>query len=535
MSAELSNSGSRKTMLLLGLYALAVLILAAVLQTGPGYMDAEYYYSGGLQLVQGKGFNEPFLWNYLDQPAGLPHPSFTYWMPLASIIAFVGMKLAGASTFLAARWPFILLASLIPGLTYSLSIKIGARPATAKLAGWLAVFPGFYLVFTSLTETFVLYMLGGTLFFLLVSIEDQPWNMPGRWLRYGLLGLVAGWMHAARADGLMWLGMAGLVWLVETLGAWRTRKAKIWQVAVDLFLLILGYSLVMGPWYARNLSLYGTPFSPGGARTLWLTDYDQTYRLQVETLTVQNWLAAGFPAILKVRWDALVLNLKNMLAVQGSVFLLPFMLFGIWEKRKATVIRFGVLGWLITLFAMTVVFPFSGSRGGFLHSGVAFQPFLWACAALGFEKTIEWSAAKRGWSRKGAWRAFAGGAVVLSALFTFGIFGMRVLAQDWDASQRAYQAVAVELDALDISEEDVFLVNNPPGFYLATGRPSIVIPDGDEENVLAAAQRYAADYLLLDANNPKLDPLFQAENCVTGFDLLVDIETMKLYKIELQP
>ena len=63
--------------------ALVVLMLATALQPAPGYMDAEYYYAGGLQLAAGRGFTQPFLWNYLDQPEGLPHPAFTYWMPAA--------------------------------------------------------------------------------------------------------------------------------------------------------------------------------------------------------------------------------------------------------------------------------------------------------------------------------------------------------------------------------------------------------------------------------------------------------------------
>ena len=60
-------------------------------QSMPGYMDADYYFVGGMQLAEGKGFTEPYLWNYLDDPSGLPHPSHTYWMPLASIVSAIGM------------------------------------------------------------------------------------------------------------------------------------------------------------------------------------------------------------------------------------------------------------------------------------------------------------------------------------------------------------------------------------------------------------------------------------------------------------
>ena len=47
---------------------LAMAIGIASLQSLPGYLDSDYYFAGGLQLVEGKGFTEPYLWNYLDDP-----------------------------------------------------------------------------------------------------------------------------------------------------------------------------------------------------------------------------------------------------------------------------------------------------------------------------------------------------------------------------------------------------------------------------------------------------------------------------------
>lgn len=540
MNADASKPAIGNPLFQLTLAALVVLILAVVFQTVPGYMDAEYYYTGGLQLSQGKGFNEPFLWNYLDQPTGLPHPSHTYWMPLASILAYLGMKLSGAGTFLAARWLFVLLAAFIPGLTYRLGLILGARPKSALLAGWLAVFPGFYLVFTTLTETFVLYMLGGTLFLIILSMKHERWQtrLPG--LRYGLLGLLAGWMHGSRADGLLWLGLAGLVWLVETLRDARTHPGTWKQALSGAVLMGVGYAVFMGAWYARNLSFSGTLFSPGGSRTLWLVDYDQTYTFQASSLTFQNWLSAGLGAVLKARWDALVLNLKNMLAVQGSVFLLPFILIGVWKNRKNRIVRWGILGWLLTLFVMTVIFPFSGSRGGFLHSGAAFQPLWWANAAMGLETAIDAGASRRGWRRKTAWRVFCGGTVALAAALTLGVFWVRVVQPEsgepiWSASDRAYRTVGNELNDLGIGPSELCMVNNPPGFYLATGRSSIVIPDGGKEDLFAAAGKFGAKILILDFNNPKLDDLYQLKTADVDFQYLTTVGSMKIYRISTQP
>ena len=64
--------------LLLFILGFGVVIALAALQTTPGYMDSDYYYAGGLQLARGEGFWEKFIWNFLDDPGELPHPSHGY-------------------------------------------------------------------------------------------------------------------------------------------------------------------------------------------------------------------------------------------------------------------------------------------------------------------------------------------------------------------------------------------------------------------------------------------------------------------------
>jgi hypothetical protein len=66
-------------------------LLPLFLETVPGYMDAEYYFAGARRIFEGQGSTEMILWNYLDDPQGLPHPAHTYWMPLTSYVAALGM------------------------------------------------------------------------------------------------------------------------------------------------------------------------------------------------------------------------------------------------------------------------------------------------------------------------------------------------------------------------------------------------------------------------------------------------------------
>jgi hypothetical protein len=189
--------------LLLALLGLVAASLVAVFQPSPGYMDADYYYSGGLQLAAGHGFTEPYLWNYLDDPSGLPHSSNSYWMPLASLLVAAGMILMRSASWISARTGFLLVAALIPPVAAALAWSFSSRRDLALTSGLLAVFPAFYLPFLPVTDTFGLHMLFGGLFFLVLSRISSALNPL-------FLGLIAGLMHLARADGLLWLLVAFL-------------------------------------------------------------------------------------------------------------------------------------------------------------------------------------------------------------------------------------------------------------------------------------------------------------------------------------
>jgi hypothetical protein len=198
--------------LLLYLYSLLVLLAVSVFQSQPGYMDAEYYYANGLRLAQSKGFSEPFLWNYLDEPQGLPHPAFTYWMPLSSLLAAVGMELSGWMNFGGAKLGFLVLAACISPLTARLAYSFTEQRWAAWLAGFLAVFPGYYLAFLGTTDTFAIAMLLGLLWLWVAhrTLSDVPRDR-SLLINALALGLVAGLMHLTRADRLVWLVMGWIV------------------------------------------------------------------------------------------------------------------------------------------------------------------------------------------------------------------------------------------------------------------------------------------------------------------------------------
>ena len=321
IKSEILATLNRTFAIILFILGASLAALAALGQAVPGYMDAEYYYSGALRLANGDGFTEPYLWNYLDNPVGLPHPSHLYWMPLASILAAAGIKVFGSTSFWAARLPFILLYGLLPVISAQLSLNFLKDKRYAWVAGLLAVFSGVYLVYASIPETFVLYLVLGGLVWLIIFQDDwEAASYKTLAVRAGLLGIVVGLMHLSRADGIVWVagGIFWLIWVGTT--AKNNNKLRVAIICVSIFLL--AYAVVMGAWYARNLNLFGTLMPAGNSRTLWITNYDQTFSFPADALTFASWQAAGLKVHLLARWDALVMNLKNLVAIQGLVILI---------------------------------------------------------------------------------------------------------------------------------------------------------------------------------------------------------------------
>src|SRR3989304_1472536 len=155
---------NKRDLLVVLFIALGVRIALAWPQAQPGYMDAYYYTVGAQQLASGRGFTEPFIWNYLDDPYGLPRPSHQYWMPLPSILAAISMLIGGVN-FRAAQLPFVLLSALLPVIAYGVAWQSSTRFARrhAWAAALLAIFSGFFVPFWSLPETFAPFAVFGSL------------------------------------------------------------------------------------------------------------------------------------------------------------------------------------------------------------------------------------------------------------------------------------------------------------------------------------------------------------------------------------
>ena len=524
-----------RTYFIIFIIGLLVRVAVALLQKSPGFMDAEYYFIGGRHLAQGDGFTEYILWNYLDDPTGIPHPSHGYWMPLTSILASIGMVIAQNQSFAVAQTVFILIGSFFPPLTAYLCYQLTQNRGSAILAGGLAILPAFYLPFMTTSDTFGIYAVLGALFFILLSAPIAS----KRLLTPFLLGVIAGLMHLSRADGIMWLGFAiisVLFYLAPLNQQERTRLRAIFEGCI---LIIGGYLAIMGPWFIRNMQVFGSPMAPGGSRSLWIIEYNELFIFPASQLTMERWWAAGLETILQTRIWALKINLQRSIAEQGMIFLTPLILIGLWQYRRDFRIKLGAFVWFCTLVVMTFVFPYQGARGGFFHSSAALLPLLWVTATIGLNAALEWASRARGWNIKEAGIVFSVATILIAGLLTgfvllSNVFGGNADQPQWEENRITYQHLEQTILKLGAHPEDIVLTTNPPGYFAHTNRSAIAIPDGNIKTLLDVAEKYQGKFLVLEKDHPEgLDDLYDnPEMHPSGLQYLTTVEDTHIFIIE---
>lgn len=512
-----------------------LLFLITFIQKTPGYMDAEYYSVTGKLIASGNGLREPFIWNYLDDPTGLPNHAFTYWMPLPALIAAAGFLVFGLNNFLSGRVFFILLSGMLPIITSIIAYRMTRKRADGLLAGFLAIFSGFYIVFLSIPESLLIYMIcGGSIYLLIDRLEND--NIDGKHLLFASIisGAMTGLMHLSRADGLIWV--IGLLIYLLIFGIRKKKKSSLFIGFTMLFLF--GYLAVMGFWYFRNISAFGSLFPPGNSKTLWITSYNQMFSYPSSLIKITNWLDQSPLTHLKVYLNSFLTNAKNLFAVEGLVFLLPFMIIGLLKNFKKPVFIFLLSLFVINSFAMTFVFPFAGMRGGFIHSTAAFQLLFWALVPVGLTATLNWAGKRRGWKIEKSTKMFYPAVIVLALLVTAIIFVTRVFSLDlktniWDRTETQMAKVEKKLVEFGAASSDVVIMNDPPGYYWVTGRPAVAQPDGDEDTIVKLSEQYHVKYLILDKDHAAgFDEIFTNASDTARLKLLFVIEgNIQIYEI----
>jgi hypothetical protein len=451
--------GCPQARLYAGLYALALLVRLALAWpvAGPSYFDAAYYQNAAESLIAGHGLIDQVIWNYLDDPAGLPRPSHLYWPPLNTWLAALGLLLNG---WRGVQAVFIALSALLVPLAACLAWSLWRRRDYAIAAGLLVLFSGHYAGYWGSAPDsfgpFALIIAGAIL------AAVRGWWLPA--------GLCTGLAALTRADGLL------IALVLGATALWQ----RNWRGAVAVS---IGCLLVLAPWWVRNWLVAGTPFPGGGLKTLWLRDYEELFYLGQE-LTVSRYLAWGVGPILVSKFQAAWYNLYVMLGPWP--YLAPLAVLGAWQGWHDRRLRLGFGYGLALWLALTLGFTFPAQHGSTFHSAGALVIWQAACVPAGVAAVMRWLA--RRWPRWDAARftrfflvRLTALAVVVS-LIQYGLIWLRVIRPEMTVAGWVnhgldhYVVVDRWLNATDVSPAKTVLVRDPPTFYHATGRRAVVLP-----------------------------------------------------------
>ena len=455
-------------------------------------------------LAEGYGLTQEVVWQYLDQPESLPVPSFTYWMPLPAFIAAIGYKVH--DSFRAAQVPFWLMASFLPWMSYAIAWHLRKTRWMARTAALFTAAGGYYAAYWNQPTTFVLFAwVGGGCLLALAWAHERK-----RWMYWLFAGVLAGLSHLSRADGMLLLGVAGIIWLYDVIAWWKRRsqvedeKGELFATLQSLmffgFIFVGGYLLVMGGWFWRTYQLIGSPMSAVGTQTIFLTTYNDLFSYG-RSFDLASYLDWGLTNILKSKAEAASLGFQTFIAVTG---LTVFVFFMVWSwiklgrsKRTGPFLR--PFTWYILLLysIMIFVFTFPGQRGSLLHSSAALWPWSMALAAIGIDYAIDWIADRRpAWQPEPAKRLFAAVFVILVFVVSFAVSSTQPLQTE--------QAAIYKQVADMIAPDSIVMTGDPPGVYYHTHLPAVAMPNEPPAMLPIIADQLGVTYLLLDSERPPI-------------------------------
>jgi hypothetical protein len=494
------------------LVALAARALTGWLFPDPAYPDATYYVGVARALAAGHGFNIDFIWNFVDvggrlpAAATLPIPSNAHWMPLASLIQAPFIAVLGTAPIVALI-PFMLVGATTAPLTWAIALEARLTRDQALAAGLMAAVPGAVTPFLGQPDNFALFMPLGALALWLCARA-----LGGDPRAFILGGLIVGLATLARNDGIL-LGIPfALGWLALRWRALRLRpgaaagagarsgsigSSSIRSPSIRSAIgFVVGFVTVMGPWYLRQLSVFGSlsPSATSG-RILWIADYNQLFSITGEP-TISSFLAQGLGSIAQSRLAGFLTAFEILAALPFLLFLVPFVLWAAWTRRRS--VHFGpwiVYGITLLLFS-GLLFAVHVPYGTFLHSAVAAVPHAYVLGVEGIGLAVAWVAQRRRhWEVPRATRNFT--AIAVAMLWLGGAAATLKAHDGWEADAEVRRAASAEL--VRVARPGDRLMSADPGAYRYYAALGGIVTPADPIDVAEQAMRaYDVAWLVLE-------------------------------------
>jgi 4-amino-4-deoxy-L-arabinose transferase-like glycosyltransferase len=503
----------------------------------PGFVDAYYYYQAAQNWHEGHGFVINTVWNYQitsfnppNPTFGYTHPAFDYWNPLSSWLIIGSFALFGVSPF-AASLPFMLCATLLPPLAFYAG-KLAFGEAQRRYSWVMAVatlFPGRYFLFWNAPDNFANFALLGLLCFITIHLGL---NKDDRWLV--LAGVFSGLAYLCRSDGVLFTAtlVLSFLWL-----RWRPQTGlQIWKPRWGMLgLALIAAISVVTPWLWRNLSEFGTLFSPNSSKVLWVRTYNELFSHSL-SLTPARYFEWGFGNIIMSKLNALEIG-ALILSAQGLFLLAPFFLLGIFLLTfKNRAYAPFLIHLTLLYFGMALVFTEISLHGTLFHAAGSLIPYQAGAALF----AIEWLARKYSVWRKrpNRFKFFANGIavplLVVSAVIT--LITSASGASNWDNDFNYAVEINDWFKANGISNYAI-IIGEPLSYYYATGNPAIALASDGVAANLEAACRFGANYLVLGVERySALDALYKDKSgaIAAGLKLqfIAEFKGSQIYRIE---
>lgn len=529
--ARARSHADRWLLLLIFLLAVGVRTAAASQLAAPAGFDAQYYFMVARNLAAGRGLVVDAIWQFLDQPRGLPHPAGGIWLPLTSLVQAVFLLLS--STYRAAQIPQVLSSSVLVVLACLYARQLTGRLLDGLVAAGLVLFGGGAVMATHVdVDCYATFALTAGLALYAMSLG---WSN-SRWLMAS--GLFIGLAALTRNDGLLLLLVFGLY----ALWMYRCGRSVSRQELVGA---ISAFVVVCAPWWVRNWLTFGriSPVPP--LYPALLREYAEFFTLEPH-FTWQHLLSAGWHPLAASRLRALVMNAVR-LAWTFQLWQVPFIALGVLaaarapargnreqavRDRRRSASLFPVLLYPVLLYlSMSLIYTFPGLQGGFSHSVSAWVPFGAALAAvgLGFGWQIVARFAKlERWQR--SLRVFQVGAVFIASLV--GVTIARAEINNNRRLARSNELIAAWVRS-NTDPDTVIITNNSMGISLFADRSTVAIPFEGLSSARQAAQRFGAELLIVWQERPQgLSREFVTELVLTPLPMLASWTDCQVYLFE---
>lgn len=471
------------------LVALTIRLVYALSIPIPVSADAAYYVMVAENLCQGRGFVSDYVWNYLaGVPSHLPVPSNEYWMPGQSLAISASFLLSGATSLRAAQAPSLFFGALLCALTAWMAGALFRRRDAAIAAGAMAA---------------VSFQLAGT------ALHPDHFGLAACLVNLSLLalwaarrgspllalagGVAVGLAYLTRTDGVLLAAVAAL------LGLGLFRQGQRRRAAVYLLCFTAAAALVIAPWWARQLSVFGHPAGAGPLRTAFLADYNDLFRVDQSHLNLRHYLATNQVVALGFKGFVLGKELRLLGGAVGVAGVLMLLALADRElrRRAAPWLIYLALGLLLPALA----FPYPAIKGGFWHLMPGLCPIIFALGAGKAMQLVTGPNQPRGaLARLGGW---AGLALAFAWLLPW---WAAVPREARSAERPLYPAFNPALVRALREASPVVLTDSAWGLYHVTRLPCAQFPSDGAEAALVVAEALEAGYLVTQASAPSRIP-----------------------------